>query len=86
MEYRPWLPLVWILARPFVPICSEISGTHGAHRHYLHAMRPNFLCLFEHVGSNYANLNTATFDHTGVLWFTGQGGIYGRLDPVVGRV
>lgn len=38
------------------------------------------------ASSNYANLNTATFDHTGVLWFTGQGGIYGRLDPVVGRV
>jgi virginiamycin B lyase len=38
------------------------------------------------AGSNYANLNTATFDHSGALWFTGQNGIYGRLDPVVGRV
>src|SRR5215469_1357183 len=38
------------------------------------------------AGSIHANLNTATFDHTGVLWFTGQSGIYGRLDPVVGRV
>jgi virginiamycin B lyase len=38
------------------------------------------------AGSNYANLNTATFDHSGVLWFTGQSGIYGRLDRVVGRV
>jgi len=28
-----------------------------------------------------ANLNTATFDANGVLWFTGQAGIYGRLDP-----
>jgi len=28
-----------------------------------------------------ANLNTATFDNNGVLWFTGQNGIYGRLDP-----
>ena len=28
-----------------------------------------------------ANLNTATFDHDGVLWFTGQNGVYGRLDP-----
>ncbi len=28
-----------------------------------------------------ANLNTATFDSDGVLWFTGQNGIYGRLDP-----
>jgi virginiamycin B lyase len=28
-----------------------------------------------------ANLNTAAFDHDGVLWFTGQNGIVGRLDP-----
>ena len=28
-----------------------------------------------------ANLNTAAFDGDGVLWFTGQTGIYGRLDP-----
>ena len=28
-----------------------------------------------------ANLNTATFDKNGVLWFTGQNGVYGRLDP-----
>jgi len=33
-----------------------------------------------------ANLNTATFDGDGVLWFTGQGGVYGRLDPDDGRV
>jgi virginiamycin B lyase len=37
-------------------------------------------------GSSYANLNTATFDKRGVLWFTGQSGIYGRLDPKVGKV
>lgn len=36
--------------------------------------------------SGYANLNTATFDHSGVIWFTGQSGIYGRLDPTVGKV
>jgi virginiamycin B lyase len=36
--------------------------------------------------SAYANLNTATFDRRGVLWFTGQSGIYGRLDPRTGRV
>jgi virginiamycin B lyase len=35
-------------------------------------------------GSRNANLNTAAFDGNGVLWFTGQNGIYGRLDPVVG--
>ena len=33
-----------------------------------------------------ANLNTATFDHNGVLWFTGQSGIYGRLDPRSGTI
>src|SRR5690349_13421968 len=33
-----------------------------------------------------ANLNTAVFDRRGVLWFTGQTGIYGRLDPKVGTV
>jgi virginiamycin B lyase len=32
------------------------------------------------------NLNTATFDARGVLWFTGQGGVYGRLDPTEGQV
>jgi virginiamycin B lyase len=36
--------------------------------------------------SSYANLNTAAFDHSGVMWFTGQSGIYGRLDPSVGKV
>jgi virginiamycin B lyase len=28
-----------------------------------------------------ANLNTAAFDADGMLWFTGQTGVYGRLDP-----
>ena len=32
-----------------------------------------------------ANLNTATFDHSGVLWFTGQNGVYGSLDPKTGQ-
>ena len=31
-----------------------------------------------------ANLNTATFDGQGVLWFTGQNGIYGALNPETG--
>lgn len=31
-----------------------------------------------------ANLNTASFDGDGILWFTGQNGIYGRLDPETG--
>jgi virginiamycin B lyase len=33
-----------------------------------------------------ANLNTAAFDGRGWLWFTGQNGIYGRLDPASGRM
>ena len=33
-----------------------------------------------------ANLNTPTFDKKGVLWFTGQSGVHGRLDPAVGKV
>lgn len=36
--------------------------------------------------TGYANLNTATFDHKGNLWFTGQSGIYGRLNPSLGSV
>ena len=31
--------------------------------------------------TGYANLNTATFDGNGVLWFTGQSGIYGSFNP-----
>ena len=38
------------------------------------------------AGSAYANLNTAVFDRRGILWFTGQSGIYGRLDPRTGRL
>jgi virginiamycin B lyase len=34
----------------------------------------------------YTNLNTAAFDGQGRLWFTGQAGIYGRLDPKTGEV
>ena len=34
----------------------------------------------------YANLNTATFDRDGILWFTGQSGIYGRLEPETGAM
>jgi virginiamycin B lyase len=34
--------------------------------------------------TGYANLNTAVFDKSGIYWFTGQSGIYGRLDPKSG--
>jgi virginiamycin B lyase len=33
-----------------------------------------------------ANLNTAVFDNEGILWFTGQNGYYGRLDPATGEM
>jgi virginiamycin B lyase len=36
--------------------------------------------------SGYANLNTAAFDARGRIWFTGQTGIYGRLDPASGEI
>lgn len=38
------------------------------------------------ASSGYANLNTASFDRRGILWFTGQSGIYGRVDPRSGQV
>jgi virginiamycin B lyase len=34
----------------------------------------------------YTNLNTATFDKRGRIWFTGQNGIYGRLTPESGEM
>ena len=33
-----------------------------------------------------ANLNTAVFDRRGILWFTGQSGLLGRLEPGRGQV
>jgi virginiamycin B lyase len=51
----------------------RVDGTSHAVRSFpLPADRPD------------ANLNTAAFDGRGVLWFTGQNGIYGRLDPRTG--
>lgn len=38
------------------------------------------------AGRAGANLNTAVFDRRGVLWFTGQSGVYGRLDPTSGEI
>ena len=34
----------------------------------------------------YVNLNTAAFDGRGRIWFTGQNGVYGRLDPATGQM
>jgi virginiamycin B lyase len=36
------------------------------------------------AGRPGASLNSATFDRDGALWFTGQAGVYGRLDPTTG--
>jgi virginiamycin B lyase len=33
-----------------------------------------------------ARLNTAAFDRNGLLWFTGQNGFYGSLDPASGEL
>src|SRR5262249_6214779 len=33
-----------------------------------------------------ANLNTAVVGQRGVVWFTGQSGVYGRVDPASGKV
>ncbi len=38
------------------------------------------------AGAMRGNLNTAAFDGSGILWFTGQSGIYGRLDPATGEI
>jgi len=35
---------------------------------------------------DYANLNTPAFGKGGILWFTGQNGIYGSLDPKTGKM
>ncbi|MGE0227217.1 MAG: lyase [Dehalococcoidia bacterium] len=37
-------------------------------------------------GRGNVNLNTAAFDGEGMLWFTGQRGVYGRLDPRTGEM
>jgi virginiamycin B lyase len=33
-----------------------------------------------------ANLNTAVIDKRGIVWFTGQSGVYGRVDPKTSKV
>jgi virginiamycin B lyase len=38
------------------------------------------------VKDPYTNLNTGVFDKRGTYWFTGQAGIYGRLEPKSGEV
>ena len=50
------------------------SGSREVRRFSLPPDRPN------------VNLKTAAFDGHGVLWFTGQAGFYGRIDPRTGDV
>lgn len=38
------------------------------------------------AGSRNINMNTAAFGRDGILWFTGQSGFYGRVDPRSGKV
>jgi virginiamycin B lyase len=45
----------------------------------------NAVQLFAVPGRN-VDLNTETFDRNGILWFTGQRGVYGRLEPSTGEV
>lgn len=45
----------------------------------------NEVKVFKLPGAN-VNLNTAAFDRSGIVWFTGQRGYYGRLDPKSGEV
>jgi virginiamycin B lyase len=42
--------------------------------------------VYELLIAASANLNTAAFDSNGILWFTGQNGYYGRLDPATGEM
>jgi len=38
------------------------------------------------AGTPYTNMNTAAFDGSGVLWWTGQSGYYGSVNPETGEV
>lgn len=41
--------------------------------------------IYPLADADAANLNTAVFDEDGLLWFTGQNGVYGSLDPATGE-
>ena len=47
--------------------------------------KTNEITRYPLTGPN-VNLNTATFDHDGILWFTGQSGYFGHVDPKTGIV
>src|SRR2546422_433512 len=64
----------WITDGGLNAIVRVAPGTSEVKRYPLPAERPN------------ANLNTAAFDRDGTLWFTGQSGVFGRLDPRSGAI
>lgn len=41
--------------------------------------------IYPLADADAANLNTAVFDEDGLLWFTGQNGVYGALDIATGE-
>jgi len=64
----------WITDGGLNAIVRVDAGTHAITRFPLPESAPD------------ANLNTLTFDRQGRVWFTGQSGYYGRVDPGSGRV
>lgn len=64
----------WVTDSGLNAIVRVDAATQEVKRFPLPAARPG------------ANLNTAVFDRGGILWFTGQNGVYGRLDPLSGSM
>jgi virginiamycin B lyase len=64
----------WITDSGLNAIVRVDPATHTVQTYPLPPTAPN------------ANLNTAAFDGQGRLWFTGQSGYYGRLDPATGAL
>jgi virginiamycin B lyase len=64
----------WITDSGLNAMVRVDPATAEVKRYPLPAERPN------------ANLNTAAFDRDGTVWFTGQNGIFGRLDPRSGAM
>jgi virginiamycin B lyase len=62
----------WVTDGGLNAIVRVDPATRAVKRYPLPPERPN------------TNLNTAVFDRDGTLWFTGQNGVFGRLDPKSG--